>query len=43
MAEEIKPTLALKECNICGSEIEENTEYCPECGADFTEDFKYNY
>jgi RNA polymerase subunit RPABC4/transcription elongation factor Spt4 len=43
MAGESKPKIALKECNICGSDIEENAEYCPECGADFTTEFKYNY
>jgi len=36
-----KPTL--KECNICGSDIEENADYCPECGADFSSDSTYNY
>ena len=43
MAGDEKPAHALKECNICGSEIEEDAEYCPECGADFTSDVKYNY
>lgn len=38
-----KQALSQKECNVCGSEIEGNAEYCPECGADFTDDFKYNY
>ena len=43
MASEEKPKLAMKECHICGSEIEEEADYCPECGADFTSDVKYNY
>jgi RNA polymerase subunit RPABC4/transcription elongation factor Spt4 len=33
----------VKECNICGSEIEEDVEYCPECGADFTGEVKREY
>lgn len=32
-----------KECNICGAELNETDEYCPECGADLTTEYKYNY
>ena len=35
--------LEFKECNICGSDIEDDAEYCAECGADFTEENNYNY
>ncbi|MBU2560977.1 MAG: zinc-ribbon domain-containing protein [Nanoarchaeota archaeon] len=43
MAGDKKPKIPLKECNICGSEIEEDAEYCPECGADFISEHKYAY
>jgi RNA polymerase subunit RPABC4/transcription elongation factor Spt4 len=33
----------MKECNICGAELEPDTKYCPECGADFKTNNKYNY
>jgi uncharacterized membrane protein YvbJ len=29
-----------KECGICGSDVEEDATYCPECGTDFNEDTK---
>jgi predicted amidophosphoribosyltransferase len=43
MTGEEKPAKAPKECNICGSEIDEDADYCPECGADFNAEVKYNY
>ncbi|MBW2971734.1 zinc-ribbon domain-containing protein [Candidatus Woesearchaeota archaeon] len=43
MAGEGRPKLALKECHICGSDIDEDAEYCPECGADFASETSYNY
>lgn len=42
MAEGDRPD-ALKECNVCGSEIEGEADYCPECGADFSGESRYNY
>ena len=33
----------IKECNICGAELDDDSDYCPECGADFTSNYKYNY
>jgi len=33
----------VKECNICGSEIDIDAEYCPECGADFNAPTKNIY
>ena len=43
MAGEKNTKPALKECHICGSEIDENSEYCPECGVDFISGSNYNY
>lgn len=36
-------TTETKECNICGADLEPDAEYCPDCGADFTQEYKYNY
>jgi rubrerythrin len=43
MAAEKASKDSVRECNICGSALEESDEYCPECGADFTSQNKYNY
>jgi len=43
MAGENSSKNPVKECNICGAELTENEEYCPECGADFTPQNRYNY
>lgn len=34
---------SLKECPICGSDIEKDAEYCPECGNDFKIENRYVY
>ncbi len=36
----------MKECPVCGSEVEADAAYCPECGTDFdsdSDDVDYNY
>ncbi len=33
----------LKECHICGAEVEPDAAYCTECGADFKKESKYDY
>ncbi len=32
-----------KECPVCGSDIEEKSQYCPECGNDFDPDAMADY
>ena len=34
---------AEKECNVCGSVVDAEADYCPECGADFSGESRYNY
>jgi|GEM_PF-3053727 len=38
-----EPKKELKECYICGADVEEKSDYCPECGADFSNESKYDY
>jgi predicted nucleic acid-binding Zn ribbon protein len=43
MAGETEPGDSLNECPICGSDIEENADYCSECGNDFSSENRYVY
>ncbi|HII72775.1 TPA: zinc-ribbon domain-containing protein [Candidatus Woesearchaeota archaeon] len=43
MVGEANPKMALKECPVCGSDVDERSQYCPECGNDFDPDAMADY